>query len=91
MILDASKGEGRGYTILDAATGRCLDNDRVFYADSDRGFYRHYLNDANGRSYMWDRRTKLPATDDTPKQFCEVAWATVRRPIAIFSTKEPEP
>jgi hypothetical protein len=84
MILDAKTDSGKGYTVLDAHTGRCLDTDHVFYADSDRGFYRRYLTDALGRPYFWDRRTKEPATKDTPDAFKEIAWETVRRPIAIF-------
>jgi hypothetical protein len=91
MILDGKKDNSQGYTILDAATGRCLDGDRLFYADSDRGFYRRYLSDEAGKTYFWDRRTKTPAAADTPEKFKEVAWETVRRPIAIFRKGEPEP
>jgi hypothetical protein len=91
MILDGRKGDSRGYTILDAETGRCLDGDRLFYADSDRGFYRRYLGDPDGKTYFWDRRTRQPATGDTPEKFKEVAWETVRRPIAIFRKEETGP
>jgi hypothetical protein len=83
MILDVSTGNQKGYTVLDAHTGQCLDG-HTFYADSDRGFYRRYLLDALNRPYFWDRRTKQPADKDTPEAFKEVAWETVRRPIAIF-------
>jgi hypothetical protein len=91
MILDGRKGDGEGYTILDAATGRCLDNDRLFYVDSDRGFYRRYLSDDRGNTYTWDRRTRTPSTPDTPAKFREMAWETVRRAVAIFRKGEPEP
>jgi hypothetical protein len=85
MILDARHIENaRGYTILDAATGRCLDKEHIFYADSDLGFYRRYLTDEQNNTYWWDRRTRQKATMDTPDRFREVAWTTVRRSIAIF-------
>jgi hypothetical protein len=90
MILEANVTDDyRSYTILDAHTGRCLDQEYIFYVDSDRGFYRRYLVDSLNRAYFWDRRTKQPAKEDTPDKFKEVAWETVRRPVAIFKKGLP--
>jgi hypothetical protein len=91
MILDATDGKTyTGYTILDALTGRCLDDQYIFYADSDRGFYKRYLVDDKNRAWFWDRRTRQKADGDTPDQFKEVAWELVRRPIAIFKKATDE-
>jgi hypothetical protein len=84
MIFDMNRGDHLDYTILDGNTAQCLDGERIFYADSDRGFYRRYLVDKDGASYVWDRRTKQRANSSTPEKFQEAAWETVRRPIAIF-------
>ena len=84
MIVDISTPGFESYTVLDAETGRCLDAHRIFYADSDRGFYRAYITGADGQTYTWDRRTKERATVDTPDKYVEVAWEQVHRRIAIF-------
>jgi hypothetical protein len=72
------------YTIHDAMTGESLDNNLIFYADSDRGFYRCYLKDQTGNPYLWDRRIKQPPIPQTPQKYIEMAWEQVNRPIAIF-------
>jgi hypothetical protein len=87
LILDFAVFGAAGYkeyTILDGRTGRCLDDQRIFYADSDRGFYRAYIVGGNGQPYLWDRRTKERAGPETPEKYRELAWEQVHRPIAIF-------
>jgi hypothetical protein len=91
VILDYVKEAlGNKYTVLDAQTGKSLDDDLVFYVDSDRGFYRHYIKGPSDQPYYWDRRTKEQAIEETPKKYLELAWKQVNRSVVIFLREEKE-
>jgi uncharacterized protein YegP (UPF0339 family) len=54
MIVDfqADPGHAALYDIIDAAIGRSMYDQPIFYADDETGVYRVYLTDANGQYYV---------------------------------------
>lgn len=79
------------YSVYDAATGECLDRERIFYADDEAGYYLRHLTTIGGYLYCWDRRTKEQATRAIPDEFREVAWERVDRAIVVRRKDEGPP
>jgi hypothetical protein len=54
MIIDYQSNPGHAalYDMVDAATGRSMYDQPIFYADDEAGIYRVYLRDARGCFYF---------------------------------------
>lgn len=76
MIIDfrADPKFAAGFRVVSARTGEPI-GDMIFYADDERGIYRHYLGDEHGNCHL-DEVTGEPA------------WAEVRRAIRIIPDKD---
>jgi GAF domain-containing protein len=71
MIIDfqADPRHAVWFHVLDAATGECLNDLCIWYADDVAGVFRYYEKD--GKSFVLDPATRQPR------------WIEVRRPIRI--------
>jgi hypothetical protein len=73
MIIDfhANLAHALLYDIIDAATGRSMADQPIFYADDATGLYRFYLRDAKGDFYI------------DPAEPSEAAWLERRGKFRI--------